>query len=380
MINTTGSNLHFLQKFTLSLLMLVLIAGIIFVGSDVLVPFAFAMLLSVLLLPVNNFLEKKRVPRVLAILLSLTISLILIAGVVYFLTTQISAFMEDIPTIKKQLNLHIRNVQQFIYQQFSLTRTEQTAMFEDAKEQMKDSGSGIVGQTFASVTHTLAVMVLLPVYSFLILYYRNMIRKFLIDVFDDKHEDKVSDVLKESKNIVLSYMTGLLIETAIVASINSVGFLILGIKYAIFLGIIAAILNLIPYIGMLIASILCMLITLTSSTDISDVLWTGAILVVVQFVDNNILMPKIVSSKVKINALISILGVLIGGALAGVSGMFLSIPTIAILKTIFDRVDHLKPWGMLLGDEITKPEEGEIYRRISRITYKTRRKGAGADN
>jgi predicted PurR-regulated permease PerM len=378
MDNTTVANTHFLQKFTLSLLMLVLIAGIIFIGSDVIVPFAFALLLSVLLLPFNNYLEKKGLPRVLAILLSLIISLVLIACVVYFLTTQISAFMEDIPTIKKQLNLHIKNIQQFIYQQFNLTRKEQTAMFQDAKEQMKDSGTGIVGQTFVSLTHTLAVVVLLPVYSFLILYYRNMIRKFLIDVFDDKHEDKVADVLKESKSIVQSYMTGLLIETAIVASINSAGFLILGIKYAIFLGIIAAILNLIPYIGMLIASILCMLITLTTSPDISDVLWTGAILVVVQFVDNNILMPKIVSSKVKINALISILGVLIGGALAGISGMFLSIPSIAILKTIFDRVDHLKPWGMLLGDEITKPEAGEIYKRISRIGYKTTRKSPAA--
>ncbi len=379
MINTTGPDLHFLQKLTLSLFMLVLIGGLIFIGSDVIVPFAFAMLLSVLLLPVNNFLEKKGVPRVLAILLSLVISLILIAGVIYFLTTQISAFMEDIPTIKKQLNLHIKNVQQYIYQQFNLSRKEQTEMIQDAREQMKDSGTGIVGQTFASVTHTLAVVVLLPVYSFLILYYRNMIRKFLIEVFDNKHEDKVADVLKESKNIVLSYMTGLMIETAIVATINSAGFLILGIKYAIFLGIIAAILNLIPYIGMLIASLICMMITLTSSTEISDVLWVGAILVVVQFIDNNILMPKIVSSKVKINALISILGVLIGGSLAGIPGMFLSIPSIAILKTIFDRVDHLKPWGMLLGDEITKPGEGEIYKRISKIGYKTKRKTASAE-
>ena len=148
-------------------------------------------------------------------------------------------------------------------------------------------------------------------------------------------------------------MMGLLVEMAIVAIINSLGFILFGIKYAIFLGLLAALLNLIPYIGMLIASVFCALVTLSNSNKLSDVIAVLVILTVVQFFDNNLIMPKVVSSKVKINALITILGVLAGGLMAGVSGMFLSIPTIAILKIIFDRVEGLKPWGLLLGDEIT---------------------------
>jgi predicted PurR-regulated permease PerM len=79
-------------------------------------------------------------------------------------------------------------------------------------------------------------------------------------------------------------------------------------------------------------------------------------------------MPYVVSSKVKINALVSIIGVLVGGALAGVSGMFLSIPGIAILKAIFDRVDGLQPWGMMLGDDrtMTKPTIRQRIRRVVR--------------
>jgi predicted PurR-regulated permease PerM len=96
-----------------------------------------------------------------------------------------------------------------------------------------------------------------------------------------------------------------------------------------------------------------MLITLTSSNNISDVLWVALALTIVQFIDNNLLMPYVVSSKVRINALASIIGVLVGGALAGVSGMFLSIPGVAIMKTIFERVDGLKPWGMLMGDDLS---------------------------
>lgn len=120
----------------------------------------------------------------------------------------------------------------------------------------------------------------------------------------------------------------------------------------------AALLNLVPYIGMLIANIFCMVITFMFSENIYDVVWVGVILAVVQFIDNNFLMPWIVGSRVKINALVTLLGVLIGGALWGVSGMFLTIPALAVLKVVFDRVDGLKPYGLLLGDDtITKSEK-----------------------
>jgi predicted PurR-regulated permease PerM len=161
----------------------------------------------------------------------------------------------------------------------------------------------------------------------------------------------VEEVLEESKSIVQGYMVGLIIEMVIVTILNATGFLIIGVEYAIFLAVLAAVLNLIPYIGMLIAAIICMLVTLTTSDSMSNIIWVGVVLVVVQFIDNNFIMPYVVSSKVRINALISIIGVLVGGALAGISGMFLSLPAIAILKSVFDRVDDLKPWGELLGDD-----------------------------
>ncbi len=361
MIVTT---MPFLQRLVYALVAVSSIAGFIYIGQDIIVPFAFAVLLSVLLLPANKFLERKKVPRVIAIMLTLTFSIIFIATLIYFLASQIGSFIDDIPAIKKQLQVHFKSLQSWLYQQFSITRSSQTQFLNDAAEKFKDGGQGFLSQSISTATQSVLVLILLPVYSFLLLYYRDMIRKFLIDVFDGKDESKVKDVLIESRVIVQSYMIGLLIELGIVAVINSSGFFILGIKYAIFLGVFAAILNLIPYIGMLIASVFCMLITLTTSTHISDVFWVGVILTIVQFIDNNIIMPKVVSSKVKINALLSIIGVLIGGALAGVSGMFLSIPALAILKAIFDRVENLKPWGMLLGDEITGTSKKIILKKI----------------
>jgi len=362
-MNQTGRT-PFYQQFSLTLISLSIICYTIFIASDIIVPLAFAILLAILLLPITNFLERKKVPRALANIIAILIALIFIGSIVYFLSSQISAFMQDLPSIKQHLADHWITVQKWISQKFHFTRMQQTNFMVNAADKIKNSGNGILGDTVISVTQAMMVLVLLPVYTFLILYYRGMIKKFFLSVFKNEHEARVLEVLKESRSIVQGYMIGLIIEMGIVAAINSAGFLILGIQYAIFLGVLAAILNMIPYIGMLIASIFCMLITLTNSTEITDIVGVLVILIVVQFIDNNIIMPKVVSSKVKINALITILGVLIGGALAGVSGMFLSIPAIAILKVIFDRVDDLKPWGMILGDEVTGAKKSKFFMKL----------------
>ena len=127
--------------------------------------------------------------------------------------------------------------------------------------------------------------------------------------------------------------------------------MLFGIKHAMLIGIIFAVLNLIPYIGALFGNLIGVLLTLSSSPDLGPVITVLLAIAVVQFLDNNILMPGIVGSQIKINALASLAGVFAGGALAGVAGMFLSLPVIAILKIIFDHSEQFKQWGILFGDE-----------------------------
>lgn len=343
--------LPFYAKLSLNLLSLALLATIIFLGQDIIMPLCFAIVLAILLLPVNNWLVRRGMPPVPAMIASILVAALLLGGVVYFLSSQIAAFTDDLPQIKQNLNRHLQTVQQWIRENFNISRQEQEKVVQDATKNMKTSGPGMLGTTFLSAASALILLFLLPIYTFLIMYYRALIKKFLIDVFTDRHRSKVEDVLADSRVIIQSYMVGLIIEMGIVAALNATGFFLIGIKYAVFLAVLAAILNMIPYVGMLIAAIVCMVITLANANDLADVIWVAIALTVVQFIDNNFLMPYVVSSKVKINALVSIIGVLVGGALAGVSGMFLSIPGIAILKAVFDRVDELKPWGMLLGDD-----------------------------
>jgi predicted PurR-regulated permease PerM len=234
---------------------------------------------------------------------------------------------------------------------------EQREYIDETTDQMKTDSPAMLSKTVVTITELISYLIFLPIYAFLILYHKNMIKRFLIEICKDGDEAKIHAILEESQLISQQYITGLLIELCIVFVLNTAGFLILGIKYAIFLALLSAILNLVPYIGMLIANLLCMAITLMSSSNHLDAVWVSVALTVVQLIDNNILMPLIVGNKVKLNALAIILGVLIAGALAGVAGMFLAIPGLAILKLIFERVDHLKPWAILLGDETTEELE-----------------------
>ncbi|MFI5131854.1 MAG: AI-2E family transporter [Chitinophagales bacterium] len=343
----TNLSIPFYIRLTVHLLGLFLLGIVIYTGSGIIMPLCFAILLAMLLLPVVNWFIRIGIPNVPAILLAILLAALFMGGVIYFLSSQVANFMSDLPAIKEKLNQHLSTVQEWINEKLNINKKQQAEAVETAKQNMQSGTGGMTA--LMSVAGGLAMVILLPIYTFLILYYRKLIHKFLINVFPTRHNDRVEEVLTESKSIVQGYMVGLLLEMIIVTVLNTIGFLIIGVEYAIFLAVLAAVLNLIPYIGMLIASVICMAVTLTTSDSMSDIVWVGAVLIGVQFIDNNFIMPYVVSSKVRINALVSIVGVLIGGALAGLSGMFLSIPVLAILKVIFDRVEGLKPWGDLLG-------------------------------
>ncbi len=252
----------------------------------------------------------------------------------------------------------------WIRAKMNVSLREQNKYLNDAAENITGSKGEYISNTFFSITEALMLVILLPIYTFLILYYRDLIRRFLYAVFRKEYSDKVTVVIQQSKLMINSYMTGLLIEMGIVAVFNSIGLILLGIKYALFFGVLAAVLNIIPYIGMFIATLFTVLVTLTTSDNTSDIIWVIIVMYGIHILDVNILMPKIISSRLRINALISILGVIAGGALTGISGLFLSIPAVAMIKIICDQVDGLQAWGILLGDDITGTKRLRIYKRI----------------
>ena len=347
----------FYLRCTIILFGLILFVYILSVLREILVPFSFGLMLAILLNPLVTWLQKIKLPRVVAIAIALFIAILLIAGIGYLLSTQIAGFSDQLPAFKKKFLDIIQKLQHELSQRFNLKLKKQEELINQAETNMKP----IVGQTLASAAGMLEFLILIPLYSFLFLFYKTLLLNFLYEIFAEENSKELSVVLTQTKGAISHYMFGLLLEALIVAFLNTAALIILGVEYAVLLGILGAILNILPFIGGIAAVLLPLVIATITKDGFTTQLWILVAYIVIQFIDNHFLVPYIVSSRVKINALISIIIVLLGGAIWGISGMFLSIPFIGVLKIIFDRIPELKPWGKLLGDELPNKHKGQIW-------------------
>jgi len=325
--------------------------------KEILIPIAFSLMLAILLNPLCNWFVKKRTPRVLSIILSLLTAIFFVGGIAYFLSSQIAGFSDELPLLKKKITELFAQLQTTIDQRLNINLQKQNEWIGSAGTSMQP----FIGQTLGTVVSSLALVILLPVYTFLFLFYKTLILNFFYEVFAEKNLKEVGEILSETKKSIQSYVVGLLLEALIVAILNTIALLVLGLKYAILLGVLGAILNVLPYVGGAIALALPVLIATITKEGFHTQLLIIIAYIIIQFIDNHFLIPYIVSSKVKINALISIIMILLAGAVWGIAGMFLSIPFTGVLKIIFDRIPELKPWGKLLGDEIPVHHKGEIW-------------------
>src|SRR6185295_10141786 len=259
-MSTAVDSTPFYKKLAFNLVSLSILGLVLYLGQGIFVPLLFAILLSVLLLPAISFFRRKRFNRIFSILVPMFISLLVIFTIVYFLSSQVSNFLDDFDKIQERLDALYWQLQHWVKREFGVTITKQDQVIHDTGQKM--NAADIVGRTFVSLTNVLSYLVFLPIYTFLILYYKELIKQFLIAVFHNRHEANVREILLESRAISQRYIVGLVTDMGIVCAMYATGFLILGIKYALFLALVAAIFNLLPYIGMIIANLFCMLITL----------------------------------------------------------------------------------------------------------------------
>jgi predicted PurR-regulated permease PerM len=341
---------------------------IIYVGADVLTPLLMAFFISIVLLPIYRFLRGKRFPEVLAVLFSVLILIILVVGLIWFFSSQISRLIADFPQIKENVTVHLNSLSSWINQKTDFSTDKQLALINEQSAKLLDVAGGVLGGAAGSLTGIFVFVGLLPIYIFLMLYYKNLLIRFVFFWFPEPNHKQVEDAMRESEVIIKSYLVGLLIQVTYITILLGGILMIIGIQHALLIGVIFAILNLIPYVGALIGNIIGVLLTLTSSQEVWPIFAVLITIAAVQFLDNNILMPRIVGSKVKINAMASIVGVIVGGALAGISGMFLSLPLIAVMKIVFDRSKTFRQWGVLFGDEKPKysPMNFPVFRKKSK--------------
>lgn len=341
----------FYERLSLVMVGLLSLGYIVIEGKDLLDPIVFGFLFAILLLPVANFLENKlRLPRSVSSFLSIILMVAFIGGILYLVGTQISRVGSDWPMLKKQVAQSINDVSGWIEDTLHVDLARQKNYIEDTSRKIMAQGTEVVGTTFGAVSSLMLFYVFIMIFTFFILFYRRLLFKFVLQVFRHDNEPTVHDIVENIQSILRQYILGLLIEMVVVACVACTVFWFIGIKYAVLLGIIVGLFNIIPYLGIFTALLLSVLVTFATGAP-GSALWVAVSVLAIHAVDSNILLPTIVGSKVRLNALITFVGIVLGERIWGLSGMFLSIPMIAIFKIIFDRIESLKPWGYLLGGD-----------------------------
>jgi len=362
------SKFPFIVKAILIIIGLCALLAILYIAKSIIVPLVFAIIMAIVLHPVVNYFVRKKINRLLAIIFNLFLTFLVIAGFSPLLFWQASRFSQSLPILVDKFTELLNQTVTWASNYFDINHQKINDWITNTKSELISTSGATIGKTLLNVGNVIVVLVLLPVYIFMLLFYHPIILEFIHRLFGVSNQSKVSEMITKTKTVIQRYLIGLVIEAFIVATLNSVALLILGIDYAILLGIIGALLNVIPYIGGIIGVTIFMLIAFVTKSPVY-IIYVLAIYSIIQFADNHYIVPKIVASKVKINALFAIVVVIAGNALWGIPGMFLSIPLLAIVKLICDNIESLKHWGFLLGDTMPplvkiKP----IFKKITKIS------------
>jgi predicted PurR-regulated permease PerM len=352
-------------KVTILLIGLFALFTLLFIARSILIPIVFATIIAIVLHPVVNFIVRLKINRVVAITITLLLTFLVMVGFGALVISQASRFSESWPVLVEKfttlLNQNISDAADY----FNKDPQKIHEWISKTTSELINISTAAIGQTLVIVGSALIVLFLIPVYIFLILFYQPLLLEFIHKLFGINNKSRVSEIVSQIKRLIQQYLVGLFIEAVLVAVLDTAALLILGIEYALILGIIGALLNTIPYLGGLVAVAMPMLVALVTKSSPMYAIYVLIAYYIIQLIDNHYIVPIIVASKVKINALFAIIVVLAWNALWGIPGMFLSIPILAIVKLICDHIEPLKPWGFLLGD--TMPPILEIKKILKKI-------------
>ncbi|WP_254412942.1 AI-2E family transporter [Dyadobacter diqingensis] len=356
----------------LASILVALIAGvyILFVLRETLIPLAFSVLLAILLHPVCVWLEHRRVPRIVSILLSILVFFFVIVVLVYVVTLQIGSFAEELPRITEKAEVILDQTLTMGERYLNLSRTQQVTEAKKYLINMLSEGRAVLLNTLVTTTGAISTFILLPLYVFFFLLYRDFFRRFFYKAIASVPNEDLNALLKKIYGVIQSYLSGLFLVIIIVGVLNSIGLLILGVPHAIFFGFLAGFLILIPYIGILIGSLFPALLSIVTMDSPWYSLGVIGVMSFVQFLEGNFITPNIVGSKVSVNPMAAIVALFLGGQLWGLSGLILALPVTAILKVVLDTIPSLEPYGFLLGEPVHEVEEDKAEEQKKMVQQK----------
>jgi len=350
-----------ITRLTIILLFWILLFFVMHQLRTFLYPLFLGILFAYLFYPAASFFERNKIPRILSNILSIIIGLSIMYGIMIFIYRRLHEFMLNLPEMEVQALKNIKLIFEGVEDMLGMnTDPEKVEIINLTKRLFETSTLGIQNAVTATF-NTLFTVFIMPVYIFFFLYYRNKFKAFVLRLISEEDHRRAEAIIYEINQVTIKYMTGIFFVVVILCVLNSVGLMIVGVKFAILWGVIAAIINFIPYFGTVMGYSIPFAVALLTGDSPAYAIGVIILFVIVQFIENNILTPNIVGSQVRINPFFIILGVLFGGIIWGIPGMFIVVPFLGMAKIVCDRVPSLEHWGFLMGDKGT--EEFAINKR-----------------
>lgn len=329
-------------------------ALILYFGRNLFVPMCYGLLIAIVLYPVCKRLERHHWPRSLSITAGLLIVFILFSALITLLVIQANVLGKDLPELLNKVDPSLYELQKWIESCFGISVNSQNEWKRSALQNFANNVGNIAQGTISSAASTLVTLFLVPVYSALFLYNRGAFVKFLSVIIGKKYHLQLQTILQQVIHTYFNFMKGMALVYLVVGILNSVGLMALGIRHAILFGLLTAIMTIIPYVGIIISALLPISVAWITKDSIWYPLGVIAVFAFVQYLEANVIFPKIVATQLKVSTWATLVSIIAGGILWGVSGMILFIPFIGILKIIFDYIPEGKTFNILLGRDEEK--------------------------
>lgn len=335
---------------------LVLFFYVLVVGEAILIPLTFSFVLSIFLYPLCKKLERY-LPRWMAILTCLLLVMLIFTVLISLIYNNLVKFSDDFPQMKERSSELINAIQAFLEQQLKVSQENQLAWLNRNLSEFVKAGTGVLNGVMNSTSTFFMYLLLVPIYTFFMLSYRDIFKEFIKRVIiDDTYEAKVLLIEEQIISVIQNYITGLVTVILIICVMNVMGLWMIGIPHAMFFGGLAALLTVVPYIGVFLGSLLPILYALVMTDSLFYPIAVFVWFQVVQGLEGNFITPNIIGSQVSLNPLVAILALLLGASVWGISGMILFTPLTAMLKVFLDNIPTLAPYGYLLSEGDKKPK------------------------
>jgi predicted PurR-regulated permease PerM len=335
----------------LEILQLIVLASLLlYFGKTLFIPLSFSLLIGFILYPVCKWMETKGINKGIAIFISILGVTLLVGGIIYLLIAQFSEFLQEWQSLRLKLAETVNQLSLFISERFDISLEKQNDFINNTLNNSGSQALSIVQNTAYSLSESAFFLIMIPVFSTLILFHRQMLSNALYELFPPERKNTIHEILIETIHEYYNFIKGMLVVYLIVGLLNSIGLWIIGVPNPFLFGFIASILTFIPYVGIMISALLPIAVSWITYNSIWYPLAVIVVFSIVQLLEAYIIFPFAVGSRLKINTLVIIIVVIVGGILWGAAGMILFIPFISIAKLIADRTPSLKTLSVLLGD------------------------------